>query len=191
MNIFWLDRDIAKSAAYACDQHIVKMITEHSQQMCTALAQLGFYTAPMRPTHEKHPCVLWVRRDFANFVYLYCLNDAYFNEFRLRYQHPQHAGYWLTRDYVRNTTLRSIRQAYGRIGCDNSDALIADLIDDPVSYITTPPMAIPEELKRPLVGNKRQKLATVIAAYRQYYVEHKARFARYKTGQLPPFMRQV
>lgn len=138
MNIFWLDQDPVKSAAYACDQHIVKMITEHSQQMCTALTELGFNSLPMRATHMHHPCVQWLKQDFANFIYLYCLNDAYFNEFRFRYQHSQHAGYWTVHEYVRKETLRRIRRSYNRAGCDNSDALIPELIAQPIRWITPP-----------------------------------------------------
>ena len=37
MNIFYLDKDLSKSAEYLCDKHIVKMIIEHIQLLSTAL----------------------------------------------------------------------------------------------------------------------------------------------------------
>ena len=191
MNIFWLDQDMRKCAAYACDQHIVKMITEHAQQMCTVLADFGFSDVPLRPTHQQHPCVRWLREDFANFVCLYALNDAYFEEFKLRYRHSQHSGYWRTKTYVKGITLRCVRRMYAHAGADRSEARIPDMLACPIGYITMPPMAMPKEVQIPLVGNTQRRIATVIRSYRQFYKLHKSAFARYKTGRIPSFMKSA
>lgn len=63
MNIFILDKKIEKCAQYHCDQHVVKMILESVQILCTALNKKGF-TTPYKSTHVKHPCVLWVEESF-------------------------------------------------------------------------------------------------------------------------------
>ena len=36
MNIFYLDKDPVKAAKYSCDKHVVKMILESAQMLCTA-----------------------------------------------------------------------------------------------------------------------------------------------------------
>jgi hypothetical protein len=36
MNIFYLDKDPKKAAQYSCDKHVVKMILESAQMLCTA-----------------------------------------------------------------------------------------------------------------------------------------------------------
>ena len=36
MNIFYLDKDPVKAAQYSCDKHVVKMILESAQMLCTA-----------------------------------------------------------------------------------------------------------------------------------------------------------
>lgn len=189
MNIFWLHRDITKSARYACDQHIVKMINEYAQQMCTVLRQLGL-RPPLKPTHSHHPCVHWVAEDFANFAYLFCLRQEYFKEFVWRYGHNEHKGFWRTYNYIRKTTLRTIRSAYRAHGLDNSGATLAHMKDSPIAYVTVPPLTMPEEFRGTLRGTFDQQIGGVIASYRRFYIGEKSKFARYRTGVVPPFMRQ-
>jgi hypothetical protein len=80
MNIFLLDQDIELCARYHCDQHVVKMILESVQILCTALSKLEIDT-PYKPTHVNHPCVLWAGESYDNFLWLkdltLCLNDEY------------------------------------------------------------------------------------------------------------------
>ncbi len=85
MNIFVLDFNIEKCARYHCDQHVVKMILESAQIVCTALNEKGF-TTPYRSTHVKHPCVLWAGTSFANLQWLKRLARALNREYRYRYR---------------------------------------------------------------------------------------------------------
>jgi hypothetical protein len=84
MNIFILDRDIKKCAQFHCDQHVIKMILESVQLLCTALNKKGFQ-APYRSTHTKHPCVLWVESSYDNFLWLARLALLLNDEYRYRY----------------------------------------------------------------------------------------------------------
>lgn len=84
MNIFILDDDITLCARYHCDQHVVKMILESVQLLCTALNKKGF-TTPYKSTHMKHPCVLWVEESYDNFVWLTQLVHALNSEYQYRY----------------------------------------------------------------------------------------------------------
>lgn len=85
MNIFVLDKRIEKCAQYHCDQHVVKMILESVQMLCTALNKKGF-TTPYKSTHVKHPCVLWVEESFDNFSWLQKLAIALNTEYRFRFE---------------------------------------------------------------------------------------------------------
>ncbi|MDX1771367.1 MAG: pyrimidine dimer DNA glycosylase/endonuclease V, partial [Planococcaceae bacterium] len=84
MNIFILDSDIKKCAQYHCDQHVVKMILESVQLLCTALNKKGFVT-PYKSTHAKHPCVLWVEESYDNFLWLRDLTFELNEEYKYRY----------------------------------------------------------------------------------------------------------
>ncbi len=84
MNIFVLDENIEKCAQYHCDQHVVKMILESVQMLCTALNKKGFAT-PYKSTHMKHPCVLWVEESYDNFSWLKDLALALNTEYRFRF----------------------------------------------------------------------------------------------------------
>lgn len=88
MNIFVLDNDIERCAEYHCDQHVVKMILESVQLLCTALNKKGFVT-PYKSTHVKHPCVYWVEESYSNFVWLTDLTLALNDEYRYRYNKSQ------------------------------------------------------------------------------------------------------
>jgi hypothetical protein len=85
LNIFVLDRDIVRCARAHCDQHVIKMILESVQILCTALNQKGIKT-PYRSTHVKHPCVLWAGESYDNFCWLRALAFALNEEYRFRYR---------------------------------------------------------------------------------------------------------
>ena len=85
MNIFVLDRNIEKCARYHCDQHVVKMILESTQIVCTALNQQGF-TTPYKSTHTRHPCVLWAGESYDNLQWLIRLAEALNLEYKYRYR---------------------------------------------------------------------------------------------------------
>jgi len=72
MNIFVLDEDPVVAAQYHCDKHVVKMILESAQIACSALHLHGIATT-YKPTHLKHPCVLWASAGRINMEWLLML----------------------------------------------------------------------------------------------------------------------
>jgi hypothetical protein len=84
MNIFLLDKNPDKCAKYHCDKHVVKMIVESAQMLCTAHWQTGS-KAPYKPTHTNHPCNLWVRESLDNYIFLCKLALSLCKEYTLRY----------------------------------------------------------------------------------------------------------
>ena len=64
MNIFYLSRDPHEAARLQCDRHVVKMILETAQMLCTAhryldgderADKLGMY----KTAHLNHPSTKW------------------------------------------------------------------------------------------------------------------------------------
>jgi hypothetical protein len=129
MNIFWLSRNPKLCAAYHCDKHAVKMILEYTQLLSTAIrvskgteVKRGRRHLYMMPgerlnnkgavltrnpnlylaTHINHPCSLWVRQSFDNWVALRELALAVCAEYTKRYGkvhvcEPMLRGMWKDR----------------------------------------------------------------------------------------------
>lgn len=82
MNIFVLDNNVELSAQYHCDKHVVKMILETAQLLCSA-HEPG--VAPYRRTHYNHPCSKWVRTTTGNYLWLADFGLALCREYTHRY----------------------------------------------------------------------------------------------------------
>ena len=86
MNIFALDQDPTLAAAFHCDKHVVKMIVETAQILCTVHKKLDPNSeARYRATHKNHPCVLWAGAALANYRWLVALGLALSDEYTKRY----------------------------------------------------------------------------------------------------------
>jgi hypothetical protein len=84
MNIFLLDKNIIKCAKYHCDKHVVKMILEYTQMLCT-VSFLNGLIIPYKPSHQKHPCTLWVGNSLDNWLWLRELTCLLNDEYKYRF----------------------------------------------------------------------------------------------------------
>lgn len=85
MNIFILDEDINKSAAYHCDKHVVKMCLEYAQLLSTTANTVLNDRVGYKTTHLNHPCSVWARESAGNTRYLAELLIALGREYTTRY----------------------------------------------------------------------------------------------------------
>ena len=107
MNIFYLHSDAKICAEMHADKHVVKMILEYCQLLSTAHRMLdGVETTGRSPsgrlmrrwqlpddreqklykaTHSNHPSCIWVRKSYANYVWLWKLLDNLCSEYTYRY----------------------------------------------------------------------------------------------------------
>jgi hypothetical protein len=87
MNIFVLDNDPIECAKLHCDKHVVKMILETAQLLCTAIHTYtnGELVPPYKPTHKNHPCTVWVRESIENFMWTADLGVQLALEYEHRY----------------------------------------------------------------------------------------------------------
>lgn len=106
MNIFYIDKDPVQAAEWMVDKHVVKMILESAQLLCTAHRFLDgteyvdatsgrrikrwmlsdaresvLYSA----THINHPSAIWCRRSVENYNWLADHLFALLNEYTHRY----------------------------------------------------------------------------------------------------------
>lgn len=102
MNIFALDNHPVIAAENQCDKHVVKMPLESAQILSTAHRLLDGSKAPdvvYKPTHSKHPCVVWVMQTQANYIWLYQHFIALCKEYKYRYNR-EHLSYTKLKDIL-------------------------------------------------------------------------------------------
>ena len=82
MNIFVLDECPFRAAFDQCDKHVVKMVLETAQLLCSAYPE---DTAPYKRTHYNHPSAVWTRESLENYRWLLDHGLALALEYQLRY----------------------------------------------------------------------------------------------------------
>ena len=123
MNIFYLDACPDKSARLMYNKHVVKMILESAQLLCTAHRELGNKNVPYKSTHKNHPSAVWTRSDANHYQWVYLHMMA------------------LGREYSRR---------YGRkhLTIDKCEKVLADLPPNiPINRFEQPPQCMPQEYK--------------------------------------------
>ena len=83
MNIFILAGTPEESATMQCDKHVVKMVLESAQILCSPFAATD--KAPYKRTHYSHPCSVWARKSEANYSWLVSHALALCEEYTRRY----------------------------------------------------------------------------------------------------------
>ena len=159
MNIFILDEQPEQCALLHADKHVVKMILEHAQLMCTAHHLqpnlIVDYEIPYKATHVNHPCAKWVRESIQNYQWLYNMTFALNKEYVYRYDKNVNHKSW--------------------------DAIV-DLPypDLPDIGMTAFALAMPDECK--IDGFP-------VASYRKYYNNEKQHLLKWKSRETPPWIK--
>lgn len=149
MNIFVVDEDPVKAAKDLCDKHVVKMIVESAQLLCTA----GFKEKPpYKKTHKNHPCAVWCRESQSNYIWLLDHAYALCDEYESRYC-KQHKSLEVLR------------------WCE----ICIDELNFNKHELTPFVQCVPKQYKN----------ESTVAAYRNYYIEEKSRFAKWNYSDKP------
>lgn len=86
MNIFYLNSDPKECAKAHCNKHVVKMVLETAQILSSVHWLAGTWKEDYyRPTHLKHPCVLWAFNSLDNYKWLCNLGLELCKEYTYRY----------------------------------------------------------------------------------------------------------
>ena len=102
MNIFYLHKDPVEAAKLQYNKHVVKMILESAQMLCTAHHEIMGDDAdvPYKRAHVNHPSTIWARRSAQNYVWLYDHFVALAQEYKKRYG-KDHLSYTKCDPYLR------------------------------------------------------------------------------------------
>ena len=173
MNIFYVDKNPETAAKMMCDKHIIKMILESAQMLCTAKRVLdgkeymaktknGRNIKRWRLDNDNeeatiykagwlgHPSTQWVLKSAYNYIWLYKHFLALNEEYKLRWQKDT--------DHVSITKLAELLKTPPK------NAPI-----DVIGTDATP--AMPDHCKIP---------NDVVGSYRKYYILEKRRFAKWE-----------
>ena len=85
MNIFYLDEDPEVAAIVQYNKHVVKMILESAQMLCTAHRYYGNEDVPYKTAHLNHPSSIWCRQNSKQYMWLYNHMIALGEEYTHRY----------------------------------------------------------------------------------------------------------
>lgn len=185
MNIFVLSFEPAESARFHCNKHVVKMIIESAQMLCTAHwlhllkskgkslsdfkrikdAQSWLYEntnidlhPPYKMTHTRHPCTVWTSSNIANYFWQLRLLESLLFEYKKRYKKIHK-----TKQYAK--WLRK---------------------NEPVNmkndFIEEFPVCMKDNFKVYKACGK----IDVVASYRNYYIKDKVRFAKWEPHSRTP-----
>jgi len=87
MNIFAVHESPSAAAMDLCDSHVVKMILESAQILCTVYDLHGEWEDWMyKPTHRHHPSVKWAAESNCNYGWLWYHFEALGREYTRRYK---------------------------------------------------------------------------------------------------------
>ena len=106
MNIFILSRDPKIAAQMQCDKHVVKMILETAQLLCSPYPP---GSAPYKRSHYNHPSSIWTRASKENYKWLINHGLHLCEEYSYRYgkEHKSLAVIKWCRDHMKDLKLPS------------------------------------------------------------------------------------
>ena len=164
------------AAKYACDKHVVKMLTETIQIMSTSHRMLDGDENGVLPderddilykkTHANHPCCVWARESDSNhewlWKYMVFLEREYYHRF------GQH-----------NPVEKQLHGAFWDKGR--------------AKYVAQTPTNMPKGPRTPFhIGMKQHPECIVegdpIESYRNLYRSVKREFAQWKNGSIPEWL---
>lgn len=162
MNIFTLDQMPVLAAQYHCDRHVCKMVIEAAQLICTALIHQGI---PSKPTDDIQwqPNTIGYKATHSNHPCSLWVRKDPANMAWL-FEHFQELCAEYTRRYQRvHLVEKKMQQIYHYKPAASS------------SNHTPFAQAMPDVYKQD----------DAVLAYRAYYIGDKARFAKWKLGNIP------
>ena len=195
MNVFLLSGNARRAARYHSNKHVVKMILEVAQLLCTAHAVLdhGGLQVPLevfgagedgpaktyKPTHKNHPWAIAVRRQRDLYVWVAQLGLALCREYSKRYAGKRHASQRLLEalERVPPRAFESEKFVPEAFKDTTETRRVALKLADGTLFAARAPLAMPEEFAR--------DADCAVEAYRSYYHSKDAIHAWKPHAQVP------
>jgi len=169
MNIFVLDNDAATSARMMCDKHVVKMILESCQLLSTAHHVLDGDPLEVNTGKRRYVTHVCTKKNICKAAMINHPCNIWTRTTSENYLWLWKHAYALCKEYTRR---------YGKVHSMES-MLLNELYDCPANLqkgkLTTFVQAMPEQYKN----------ENAIVAYRSYYINEKAAFAKWKATEVP------
>jgi len=165
MNIFVLHKSPQIAAKMHCDKHVVKMILESAQMLCTVarntldINDTIVQYIPYKSTHSNHPCTIWVGKSRENYLWLATLFISLHKEWQYRYNHT----------YNHKSVNRLSKLDFNFIASKLPDIGLTPFVK-----------VVPEQYKNNL---------NPIEAYRAYYLDNKANLLHYTKREKPTWFK--
>ena len=174
MNIFVLDPDPVASAHMMCDKHVVKMILESCQLLSTAHHYLDGEQVTIESEKRRYKSYSNGNDKICKCTMVNHPCTIWARTTRDNYLWLWKHAYGLCKEYTRR---------YGKVHA-MEEMLMEDLYAPPINISKgkrTPfAQAMPEQYKD----------TDAVIAYRNYYINEKKRFAKWKAGQIPNWFAQ-
>ncbi len=156
MNIFVLSKNLKRCAMYHVDSHVIKLILESAQILCSAHIILDSVfviddVQLYKLTHKNHPCTIWARTTSENYKWLYNLFVCLCEEYTYRYGKI-------------HLTERKLRKVLENTPKNITEGKMTDFA-----------LAMPDYCKR----------ETVVESYRKYYVSEKIHLFKWTKRDVP------
>ena len=164
MNIFFLHINPEECAKMHINKHVVKMILESIQLLCSAhhLYPSGKEIKIMKLTHKNHPSAIWTGESLSNYNWLLDLTKELCKEYTYRYgKHHK-----CEEEYLQ--TLSDVKPDIPDIG------------------LTPPRQAMPEIYKI-----NSESIDDAIEAYRNYYFFEKNHMFVWKDRDVPEWVKEM
>lgn len=153
MNIFFVHPDPKEAAKQLPNAHVIKMILESCQLMCTTLALAGV-EAPYKPTHKNHPSRLWVGERPANFKWVLLHTRGLIDEYHARYgDRKVHK-------------CEAVADTCSSLACEVFGVDVLSVDYEELGGLSPIKLAMPDDLKEQSKGCK-------IVTYQKYMRQHK------------------
>jgi hypothetical protein len=169
MNIFVLDPDAVTAAHMMCDKHVVKMILESCQLLSTAHHVLDGEPVMTKGKKKEYKTFSNGNMSICRCTMINHPCTIWTRETRANYLWLWKHAYSLCKEYTRR---------YGKVHV--MEKMLMDELYDPPANITkgklTPfAQAMPDQYRN----------SDAVIAYRNYYINEKARFAKWKNCEVP------
>lgn len=135
MNIFFLSADPYLAAVHHCDKHVVKMIVETCQILCSVHYRWNNHQDWMyKPTHQKHPSTLWAGDSPSHYFWLHQLGNELCKQYTNRYNKVHKCQALL----------------------DKLQVIPPELLNTVETYWIDPPQCMPDECKQDITTKAYQ-----------------------------------
>lgn len=168
MNIFVLSKFPDIAARYHCDKHVVKMILESMQIICTVLREVYRIDYGYRSTHVNHPCTKWAGQRVEHLLWLLDLTKNLCSEYNFRYG-----------------KIHKCNLMFNELSVFLQNQVLPEPLKNYTIVTEEYKILVYTHLNFVFCGPEDLRTNDIVASYRNYYKRDKKYFATWKNRNTP------